>query len=266
MSEDEQSGRWYVLPPIEQACARDRQAQRRALPRVQQRDRLAQFGTIGCRIDQNVEAAAAWQAKVDDVGPAAIALHDWLIVNPRARHAGDEFLFQASVRQAADDVAARRNRQLCAQSPGKAAFDADDGAEARAFFAGGAKGCVVVETAVQASLRIRPDLGKRVRHDSGNTFCGKAGRRRDAPISARRILPQGVAPPDLPFQFEASVGHPLDDDRGCHAARRAHCDQPVALFLTLQFIQHGADQDGTRRADRMAHGDGAAIHIHLVPV
>ena len=39
------------------------------------------------------------------------------------------------------------------------------------------------------------------------------------------------------------VLNPFDDDRRCHAARRAHGHKPVAPAGAFKFIKHSADQD-----------------------
>ncbi len=65
---------------------------------------------------------------------------------------------------------------------------------------------------------------------------------------------------------EDSLLNPFDDDGRGHAAAGAHGREPAFQIAAFEFIQQRADQDGAGRADRMAEGNRAAIHIYLVAI
>src|SRR5579871_2182411 len=59
------------------------------------------------------------------------------------------------------------------------------------------------------------------------------------------------------------VSDALDDRSGAHAAANAECDQSRALACALKLVERGAKDHRARRAERMAHGDRAAVRIDL---
>src|SRR5690606_10451260 len=67
-------------------------------------------------------------------------------------------------------------------------------------------------------------------------------------------------------EWVAHASDPLDDDRRGHAARGAHRHQPATQVAALELVEQRADQDGTRRPDRVAERDRAAIDVDLVPI
>src|SRR5690606_18445970 len=56
----------------------------------------------------------------------------------------------------------------------------------------------------------------------------------------------------------------LDDGGNAHAAAHTQGGQAVAQFTAFQFIQQGAEDDGAGGSQRVAHGDGAAVHVHFL--
>ena len=58
----------------------------------------------------------------------------------------------------------------------------------------------------------------------------------------------------------------FDDDRRGHAAGGTHGNQGPLELAPLQFIEHGADQNGTGGADGMAQSDRAAIDVDLFAI
>src|SRR5271169_4277649 len=59
----------------------------------------------------------------------------------------------------------------------------------------------------------------------------------------------------------AAPSHALDDRRGPHPGADAQGDEGGAEPGPIQFIEGGAEDHGTGRAERMAHRDGAAIDV-----
>src|SRR5450830_1836577 len=57
---------------------------------------------------------------------------------------------------------------------------------------------------------------------------------------------------------------PLDDGGDAHAAAHAQRGQAVAQLAPVQFIDQGAQDHRARGPQRVAQGNGAAIHIDLV--
>src|SRR5690606_23142980 len=57
---------------------------------------------------------------------------------------------------------------------------------------------------------------------------------------------------------------PLDDGGHAHAAADAQGDQRVAAVAALQLVDHGAGDHGAGGAQRVAHGDGAAVDVQLL--
>ena len=78
------------------------------------------------RIDQDMDRAAARQAKINLVGAAAIQPHDGFI---DLGDLGDQLRFQATVGERADHGAVAANRELRSQLARKAALDSDDRAQ-----------------------------------------------------------------------------------------------------------------------------------------
>src|SRR6516164_6304186 len=57
---------------------------------------------------------------------------------------------------------------------------------------------------------------------------------------------------------------PLDDRRGTHAYADAESDERRLPVAALQLVEHGSNNHGAGGAERMAHGNGAAVHVDLV--
>src|SRR5215211_5593817 len=62
----------------------------------------------------------------------------------------------------------------------------------------------------------------------------------------------------------AKTLNPLDDRRGAHAAADAERGEAVREVAPLQLVEQRAQDHRARGAQRMAHGDGAAVHVDLV--
>src|SRR3974377_282631 len=57
---------------------------------------------------------------------------------------------------------------------------------------------------------------------------------------------------------------PLDDRRGTHAYADAESDERRLPVAALQLVEHGSNDHGAGGAERMAHGNGASVHVDLV--
>src|SRR5688572_461601 len=55
--------------------------------------------------------------------------------------------------------------------------------------------------------------------------------------------------------------HPLDDRRRAHAGADAERHERRRLVRSLELVEDGAEDHGAGGAERMAHGDGAAVHV-----
>ena len=112
----------------------------RLLPRIQPRDNLRTGRAIGIGVDQDIQSAAAGQAKIDLVGTRAIADHAPLATFGNLAR---KFLFQATIGKAAGNAPVRMHGQLRAKAAREAAFDMGYGAQAHARLAGRAHGGLV---------------------------------------------------------------------------------------------------------------------------
>src|SRR5689334_19334691 len=56
----------------------------------------------------------------------------------------------------------------------------------------------------------------------------------------------------------------LDQGRDAHAAADAQGHHGPARLAPLQLVDHRADEHGAGRAERVAHGDRAAVDVQLV--
>src|SRR5690606_33707367 len=57
---------------------------------------------------------------------------------------------------------------------------------------------------------------------------------------------------------------PFDDGGDAHAAAHAEGGQDVAQLAALQLVEQGGEDDAAGGAQRMAHGNGAAIDVDLL--
>src|SRR5689334_2879993 len=55
----------------------------------------------------------------------------------------------------------------------------------------------------------------------------------------------------------------FDDRRGTHAGADAQRDERGGKVAPFEFVEHRAEDHGAGRAERMPHGDGAAVDVHL---
>ena len=103
---------------------------------------LATCEAVGCRIEQDIQPAAARQAKIHHRRTASVADH------ARARlpaHIGCELRFETAIGQAAYGRPIGKHRELRAQPPREAALDPDNGTQPDPGFAGGdQRGMVLV--------------------------------------------------------------------------------------------------------------------------
>src|SRR5712691_10781038 len=67
----------------------------------------------------------------------------------------------------------------------------------------------------------------------------------------------------LPIRYSPFRSHPLNDRRGAHAGADAQGHQRGREVAAFQFVEHGAEDHGAGGAERMAHGDGAAVDVDL---
>src|SRR5580692_1457428 len=59
---------------------------------------------------------------------------------------------------------------------------------------------------------------------------------------------------------------PLDNGAGRQRTAAAHRHEPVRLVAALELVQNRRDQPTAGRADGVADGDGATVHVDLVHV
>src|SRR5271168_4431462 len=55
----------------------------------------------------------------------------------------------------------------------------------------------------------------------------------------------------------------LDDGSRAHAGADAERHERRRQIAPLDLVEHGSEDHGARRTERMPHGDGAAVHIRL---
>src|SRR4051812_16949552 len=70
----------------------------------------------------------------------------------------------------------------------------------------------------------------------------------------RSAFVQG-APSPLPLSHPGEGSNPFDDRRGAHAGADAERHERGFLAGALELVEHGAEDHGAGRAERMAHGD-----------
>src|SRR5262249_38597337 len=58
--------------------------------------------------------------------------------------------------------------------------------------------------------------------------------------------------------------HAVDDGGGAHAGTDAQRGKAGGHVAALHLVEQGAQDHGAGRAQRVSHGDGAAVHIDLV--
>src|ERR1051326_7502998 len=66
------------------------------------------------------------------------------------------------------------------------------------------------------------------------------------------------------YGCRSSASDALDDGRSAHADADAERDERRFFVTPLEFVEHSAKNHGAGRAERMAHRNGAAIHVDLV--
>src|SRR5258708_38632842 len=69
---------------------------------------------------------------------------------------------------------------------------------------------------------------------------------------------------DARVEWRAPQSHTFKNRRRAHAAADAERGEAGREAATLELVEHGAQDHGAGGAQRMAHGDGAAVHIDLV--
>src|SRR5690606_10822619 len=84
--------------------------------------------------------------------------------------------------------------------------------------------------------------------------------------SARNDDSPGPMGPGLSKAEGRARSDALDDHRRGHAAGRAHGDEAECLVLAFELVEHGAHEQGAGGADRVAEGDGPAVHVDLVAI
>ena len=95
---------------------------------------LATCEPVGCRIEQDIQPAAAGQAKIHHPRTASVADH----ARGRLRaQIGCELRFETAIGQAAYGRPIGKHRQLRAKPPREAALDPDNGTQPHPGFAGG---------------------------------------------------------------------------------------------------------------------------------
>src|ERR1700683_2037754 len=93
-------------------------------------------------------------------------------------------------------------------------------------------------------------------HSGETTFMGLAGSLRVmSAIPAPSISRVSVCM----FSFS----HSLDNRVGPKAVAGAQCDQRGIQIATLQFVERSPQNDRARGAERMTHGNGAAVDVDL---
>src|SRR5690606_8605543 len=81
------------------------------------------------------------------------------------------------------------------------------------------------------------------------------------PMPANSMILMPLSGPAMMLSCSSDT---FDDDRGRHAAGGAHGDEAIAAARAFEFVERGADQDRSRRADRMAECHRAAVDVHLL--
>src|SRR5437867_2978398 len=63
------------------------------------------------------------------------------------------------------------------------------------------------------------------------------------------------------YRQKGELAEPLDDRRVGHAPALAHRLQAVAAAGALELVEQGGHELGAGAAERVAEGDGAAVHV-----
>src|SRR5262249_33996678 len=66
------------------------------------------------------------------------------------------------------------------------------------------------------------------------------------------------------YRCRFSASHSLNNRRSTHTNPDTQGNQRSLLVAAFQLVEHGTQDHGAGRAERMTHGDSTAIHIDLV--
>ncbi len=104
--------------------------------------------------------------------------------------------------------------------------------------------------------------------DGNPTGAGQVRTRRGDRGGSAYLLVAGLSPPITPTVYvragAAASAEAFDDHRQALAAADAHRLEPVAAVGGLQTVDEGGHDPGAGLAERVAEGDGAAVHVELI--
>src|ERR1700677_4348264 len=125
--------------------------------------------------------------------------------------------------------------------------------------AGFAEGITAPRTAGSVAIRSIASMSSSI-HSGETTFIGLLGSSR-----VTIAIPSASTSKAKVFMW-ASISNSFDDRRSTESIAGAQRDERGIQIPPLQLIEHRAQDHGAGGAEWMAHGDGAAVDVHLARV